>query len=109
MVFRSCGKAFKKVQQARNHMKRMGPHHDSKCRLCPPKRGGRYFEAKTWAENLKHFDEFHGGEKQLKCGQCPDKFYPTELQLKRHTFKCRQVWSITHFFPLLFIFLTKML
>ena len=55
----------------------MGNFHDGKCRICPN------FETVLWSENLKHFNEVHGGQIQYKCGYCP-KYFSTPHQVRVH-------------------------
>ena len=74
----SCGSTVgKKHLGLKYHLRRFGPLHDAKCRICPD------FEAKTWEENRKHYETHHSGEAQIKCGFCPAYFlYKTERLMK---------------------------
>lgn len=65
----SCGSELKGKIALQEHLKRLGPFHDTKCRICPE------FEAKTWEENLKHVNTHHNGDVQFKCGYCPEYFF----------------------------------
>ena len=64
--------------QVESHVVAMGKMHDTKCRICPD------FEAKSWSDNLKHFNEMHGGEVQYKCGLCP-RYFQTLIQARNHS------------------------
>jgi len=73
----SCGKHVKSKKLLYDHTRQMGKFHDGKCRICPD------FEAAIWSQNLKHFNEFHKGEIQYKCGFCPE-YFNTQLQIQVH-------------------------
>ena len=73
----ACGKAFPRAGPLKNHLTEAGKHHDGKCRLCPD------FEAKSWQENLAHYETKHGGQIQHKCGTCT-QFFLTSEQLRLH-------------------------
>ena len=73
----ACGKAFPRIGPLKRHVATTGKHHDGKCRLCPD------FEAKSWQENVAHYDSKHGGQIQHKCGTCT-QFFLTPEQLKLH-------------------------
>ena len=76
-----CGLKLMNLQGMQSHLERMGPFHDSKCRICPD------FEAKTWNENVEHMDKYHNGEKQYKCGFCP-AFFKHVVHKNRHIPNC---------------------
>ena len=78
----SCGRSFKSIEDLRGHKKSAGKHHDGKCRLCPD------FEAKTWEENLKHFDDVHQGQRQYKCGSCSEYFLSENQYLSHRRKYC---------------------
>ena len=74
----SCGKQYKDRKQVIGHRLAMGKLHDTKCRICPD------FEARGWTDNLRHFNEVHGGEIQYKCGLCP-RWFQTIVQARNHS------------------------
>ena len=78
----SCGTEYANSTIMRSHLQRMGPYHDSKCRICPD------FEAKSWDESLKHINTHHDGEVQFKCGFCPEYFVHKRLRL-HHLKHCK--------------------
>ena len=65
-------------------MKKSGKHHDAICRICPD------FTARSWDENLRHFEQEHEGIAQVKCGFCVE-FFCTETQKKLHQRTCYSV------------------
>ena len=76
----SCGSALNQKGNYGGlniHLRRAGPLHDTKCRICPD------FEAKTWEENKNHYDTHHNGEVQIKCGFCP-AFFRYKMERVEH-------------------------
>ena len=74
----SCGGEYTSREAMKEHQKKAGIFHDTKCRVCPD------FQAKTWEENLKHLNSHHHGEMQHKCGFCPAYFAYTNHRQKHH-------------------------
>jgi len=80
----SCGKVDKSPAIMKMHVRYCGPFHDGKCRLCPD-----FPETHSWKEMLKHFNDFHNGEIQYKCGFCSE-WFKTKQQVRAHVkIECR--------------------
>jgi len=73
----SCGQKYNNANKLANHLSLMGQHHNGRCRLCPD------FEAKTWSENVSHFNGVHDGVHQFKCGMCME-YFRSVTQMRYH-------------------------